>query len=93
VVPSGFRAPNGTLVTGFTKHGINRAIGDGGDRAGTTPAAILDTIRYPRIIRSGVDDLGRPFEVFRGWDARLIINPRTGEIVSANPLSRAGAQR
>jgi hypothetical protein len=39
----------------------------------------------------GIDKLGRPFQIFRGADARVIVNPQTGQIVSTNPLSAAGA--
>jgi hypothetical protein len=40
-------AANGTQVTGFTSHGIDRVIGDGGDRAGVVPHALLDALRNP----------------------------------------------
>lgn len=90
---STFVASDGAEILGFTRHGINRAIGDGAKRAGTRPAAILDAIRNPTKISEGVDDLGRPFKVYRGGDARVVINPETGRIVSVNPRSGAGANR
>ena len=45
-VVSGIEAANGTVITGFTEHGVDRAIGDAaagtpGARAGTRPQAIL----------------------------------------------------
>lgn len=84
-------ASNGTEITGFTRHGINRAIGDGASRAGVKPGAVLDALKNPSRIVDGVDDLGRPFQVFHGANARVVVNPQTGRIVSMNPLSGAGA--
>jgi RHS repeat-associated protein len=84
-------ARNGIRISGFTAHGVDRAIGDAASHAGTTPAAIIDALRNPTSIRSGIDPLGRPFQVFIGRHARVIVNPQTGRIVSVNPLSRAGA--
>jgi hypothetical protein len=60
---STFLASDGTEIVGFTRHGINRAIGDGAKRAGVRPAALLDAIKNPTRITEGVDDLGRPFKV------------------------------
>ncbi len=88
-----FTASDGTEIVGFTRHGVNRAIGDGAKRAGVKPQALLDAIKNPSRITEGVDDLGRPFKVYRGSDARVIINPQTGRIVSTNPRSSAGANR
>lgn len=81
---------NGIEITGLTRHGINRAIGDGGSRAGVRPEAILDAMKNPLKIIEGVDDLGRPFHVFHGASARVVVNPQSGRVVSMNPLSRAG---
>lgn len=89
---AGIVASNGTRITGFTAHGVHRAIGDAAKRAGTRPQAILDALKNPtREIVEGIDKLGRPFQIFRGADARVIVNPQTGQIVSTNPLSAAGA--
>ncbi len=84
-------AKDGTEITGFTKHGVDRAVGDGGKRAGTKPQAILDALRNPKSIKEGVDDLDRPFKTFKGENARVVTNPETGNIVSTNPTSRVGA--
>lgn len=84
-------AKDGTEITGFTKHGVDRAIGDGGKRAGTKPEAILDAMKNPSKIKEGVDSQGRPFKVFQGENARVVVNPETGKIISTNPLSGAGA--
>jgi RHS repeat-associated protein len=88
----GIVASDGTRITGFTAHGLNRAIGDGASRAGVNPAAILDALKNPIKIVEGIDDLGRPYKVFTGADARVVVNPDTGKVVSTNPLSGAGAQ-
>jgi RHS repeat-associated protein len=84
-------AQNGTKITGFTGHGIDRVIGDAAKRAGTKPQAILDAIKNPKKIVSGVDQQGRPFQIFTGENARVVVNPKTGKVVSVNPLSSAGA--
>ncbi|MEQ1931387.1 MAG: RHS repeat-associated core domain-containing protein [Parvularculaceae bacterium] len=87
---AGIVASNGTKITGLTRHGVNRAIGDGAERAGTRPQAILETLKNPKKIVKGVDSKGRPFEIFHGANARVVVNPQTGQIVSTNPVSRAG---
>jgi len=89
--PIAIIAKNGTVIKGFVGHGIDRAIGDAAKRAGTTPQAILDAIKSPRKILIGMDQYGRPFEIFTGPNARVVVNPQTGNIISVNPLSRAGA--
>lgn len=89
-------AADGTEVTGYTRHGLNRAIGDGpqatgvAERAGTDPRAILDALRNPQRVTQGVDQLGRPYKVYTGSGARVVVNPQTGRIISTNPLGRAG---
>ncbi|MFN9247005.1 MAG: hypothetical protein ACK6DS_08045, partial [Planctomycetota bacterium] len=88
----GIVAQNGTTITGYTKHGINRATGNGLERAGTSPKAILEALKNPKNIKSGVDDLGRPFEIFTGPNARVVVNPQTGEIISVNPLGGGGVR-
>jgi RHS repeat-associated protein len=85
-------AQNGTEVTGLTRHGVNMAIGDGAARAGVKPQAALDALKNPSRIVKGVDNQGRPSEVFYGKNARVVVNPVTGKIVSMNPLSGAGAK-
>jgi RHS repeat-associated protein len=88
---AGIVASNGTKITGLTRHGVQRAIGDGAERAGTRPQAILDALKNPKKIVDGIDSQGRPFQIFTGADARVVVNPQTGKIVSINPLSGAGA--
>ena len=86
-----FLASDGTEVVGFTQHGIDRAIGDGAKRAGTRPATVLDAIKNPMKITEGVDNLGRPFKVYWGADARVVIDPETGRIVG-EPAVRSRSQ-
>jgi hypothetical protein len=88
---TGIVAKSGTKITGFKGHGVDRAIGDAAKRAGTRPQAILDALKNPTKVVSGFDDLGRPFEVFTGQNARVVVNPQTGKIISVNPLSGTGA--
>jgi hypothetical protein len=52
----------------------------------------LDALKNPAKIAEGVDKQGRPFQIFTGGNARVVVNPETGQIVSVNPLSRLGAQ-
>jgi hypothetical protein len=85
-------AQDGTKITGYTEHAVNRAIGDTAERAGTKAQSILDALKNPRKIVSGVDSQGRPFKIFTGQTARVIVNPQTGNIVSVNPLSGAGVR-
>ena len=84
-------AQNGTKITGFTKHGIDRVVGDGAKRAGVKPEALLDALKNPKKVTSGIDSQGRPYQVFKGQDARVVVNPKTGQLISTNPLSGAGA--
>ena len=86
-------ASDGTEISGFTDHGIDRVIGDNASRAGTTPQSILDALQNPTKITEGVDNLGRPYKIYTGRDARVVINPDTGQVVSVNPMSGAGASR
>jgi hypothetical protein len=81
----------GIEITGFTKHGINRVVGDGAKRAGVKPEALLDALKNPTKIKSGVDSQGRPYQIFEGKNARVVVNPETGNIISANPLTGIGA--
>jgi len=67
-------------------------MGDGLKRAGVKPAEILNTLKNPTKITSGVDNLGRPFELYVGPNARVVINPQTGRIVSMNPLNGTGVR-
>jgi RHS repeat-associated protein len=90
-VKEGIATQTGTKITGFTKHGIDRAVGDAAKRAGTKPEAILDALKNPVKTTKGIDSLGRPFELYVGKTARVVVNPETGKIVSVNPLSGAGA--
>ncbi len=86
----GLFASSGTVITGYTRHGIHRLLGDGARRAGVSSRAILDALKNPRKIVKGVDSLGRPFEAFYSASARVVVNPKTGKIISVNPLSAAG---
>lgn len=90
---AGIVASDGTRITGFTGHGVDRVRGDGAKRAGVKPQALLDAIKNPTKVTEGVDRLGRPYKIYTGSDARVVVNPQTGRIVSVNPLSGAGANR
>ena len=82
----------GVRVTGYTRHGFQMLRGIGTPRGGVSGAAWRDAIANPRSVKTGVDAAGRPFQVFVGRSARVVVNPNTGKIVSMNPLSRAGVR-
>jgi len=88
----GIIAKDGTKITGYTKHGIQGAIGDGGKRAGVKPQLTLDTLKNPKKVVDALDKQGRPSRTFTGESSRIVVNPETGEIISTNPLSRIGAK-
>jgi hypothetical protein len=87
---AGLVASDGVVIRGFTGHGIDRVVGDGAKRAGVNPRAIMDALKNPKAIKSGVDSKGRPYRVYQGRDARVVANPETGQVVSVNPSSSAG---
>ena len=88
----GIVAQNGTRVTGFTSHGIDRAIGDTAERAGTKPQAILDALKNPEGVENGVSPNGKPYQKFVGGNATVVVNPQTGRVISVWPTSAAGRQ-
>jgi hypothetical protein len=87
---AGIIARDGTRITGLTRHGVNRAIGDYAKRAATKPDAILEALKNPSKIVGGVDTRGRPFKIYMGRHARVVVNPDTGKIVSTNPVTGSG---
>jgi hypothetical protein len=80
-------AKDGTKITGLTRHGVNRVISDNAQRAATKPSAILEALKNSSKIVDGVDTRGRPFKVFTGQHARVVVNPDSGKIVSTNPVT------
>jgi hypothetical protein len=94
VAERGIVAANGTKITGFTGHAVDRAIGDGAKRAGVSPQAILDALKNPlKIGEVRIDNLGRQSQRFIGPNAEVVVNPQTGKIVSINPTSSSKAAR
>lgn len=56
--------------------------------------AILDALKNP--LKTGgiiVDQLGRQSQRFVGRYCEVVINPKTGQIISVNPTSSAKAAR
>ena len=47
-MPGGIVAQNSTKIIDFTKHGIDRVVGDGAKLADVKPEALLDALRIPR---------------------------------------------
>jgi hypothetical protein len=82
----------GVKISGYTQHGVNRAIGDDQGRAGTSPESILDAVRNPTKVVNGVDNQGRPYTIYYGKNARVVLNPTTGKVISVNPLNGTGVR-
>lgn len=83
VATKGFKAANGLNITGFSKHGLNRAI-----ERGVKPSAISDALKNP--LKTGeviTDQLGRQSQRFIGRYSEVVVNPQTGKIISVNPTS------
>jgi hypothetical protein len=76
-------------VTGFTKHGLNRAI-----QRGVKTPAILDAIKNPlKIGKVTTDAFGRQSQRYIGKSAEVVISPQTGKIISVNPTSSSKAAK
>ena len=89
VAAKGIKTANGIEITGFAKHGLNRAI-----ERGVKPDAILDAIKNPLKIGNVVtDQLGRQSQRFIGRYGEVVINPQTGQIISVNPTSSSKAAK
>ncbi|MFC3357013.1 hypothetical protein [Sphingobacterium zeae] len=89
----GIEAANGLKISGFTIHGVDRAIGDF-SRAGVKPNAILDALKNPlKINNIATDALGRQSQRFIGQFGEVVVNPQTGRIISVNPTSTSKAAR
>lgn len=83
------RTSNEVNITGFAKHGLNRVI-----EHGVNPSAILDALKNPlKVGNIVVDQLGRQSQHFVGRYCEVVINPKTGQIISVNPTSSAKAAR
>jgi hypothetical protein len=90
----GIVAKTGLKVEGFTGHGVDRAIGNGSDRAGVSPQGILDALKNPlKIGDVKIDQLGRQSQRFIGEMGEVVVNPQTGKIISVNPTSTSKAAR
>jgi len=74
----------GVVITGYTRHGLHRAIGGG--RPGVSPKAILDAVRNPVKIINKVD---RETIRYVGRDASVLLN-QAGKIVTTWSRNRGG---
>jgi RHS repeat-associated protein len=87
-------AKNGVEIKSIARHAADRAIGDGGKRAGVGPKGILDSLKNPlKITDTKTDEMGRASQRFIGKDATTAVNPETGKIVSVNPTSTKTAEK
>ena len=66
-------------ITGYTKHGLNQAIGRNG--VGVKPSAILDAVRNPVNVAAKIDKLGRLSTQYKGKQSTVVLN-KIGKVVS-----------
>ena len=72
-----------TTIRGFTIHGVNRSI-----QREIKSQHIYEALKKPlKINEVKIDNLGRPSQRFIGPHAEVVINPKSGKIVSVNPTS------
>ena len=68
--------PHCLKVSGFTKHGLNKAIGSHG-RNGVKPRAILDALYNPLKVKDVVTDkYGRQSQRYVGREGEVVVNPK-----------------
>jgi hypothetical protein len=80
--------PSPPRITGYSRHGLERAIGrDGG--AGVSPRAILDAVRGPTRVSPGRTPHTQKFV---GRDATVVLS-RSGRIVTTWATNRNGVRR
>ncbi len=87
VIPFGKLAKPGAkiggVITGFTKHGINRAI-----QRGVKPSQILNAVLKPiKPVISKIDKLGRKSIKYVGTEATVVVNPQ-GKVVTVYKTTR-----
>lgn len=78
---------SGGGIRGFTRHGGNRAIGDGSGRAGVSPRAMNDAVKNPMCTRPESGGGTR----FDGRDATVILNSN-GTVRTTWPTSTRGVR-
>ena len=66
-------------ITGYTKHGLEQAMGRNG--IGVKPEAILDAVKNPKKTVEKIDEFGRYSIQYRGRMATTVLN-QEGKIVS-----------
>ena len=66
-------------ITGYTKHGLEQAMGRNG--IGVNPEAILDAVKNPKKTVEKIDEFGRYSIQYRGRMATTVLN-QEGKIVS-----------
>lgn len=76
-----------TSISSYTRHGINRSIGDGGSRVGVCPASIKDTLKNPVDIIKQNDGFYR----YEGRNSTIVISPE-GRIKTMFPTNAEGVR-
>lgn len=76
-------------IKGMTGHAVDQAI-----NRGVKPASILDAVRNPlKVADAKVDALGRQSQKIVGATATVVVNPKTGKIVTVYPTSTKTAEK
>ncbi len=76
-------------IKGMTGHAVDQAI-----NRGVKPASILDAVRNPlKVADAKVDALGRQSQKIVGATATVVVNPKTGKIVTVYPTSTRTAEK
>ncbi|MCC8173572.1 MAG: RHS repeat-associated core domain-containing protein [Odoribacter sp.] len=79
-------------ISGFTSHGVHRAIGDFG-RKGVSPSGIMDALKNPVKVGPIKMQGGKPSQRYFGKNGEVVINPNTRKIISVNPMSTKKLRR
>lgn len=88
----GMTTENGILISGRSKHFIDRVIGTMEDpstgrlRSGVSVSDILDALQHPLKIRDVItSQSGKKSQKFIGAYGTASINPETGQLIQCNP--------
>ena len=83
------KAAIGGVIRGYTAHGLHQKVS-----RGVSSSAVLDAVKNPLKVGEVVfDSLGRPSQRYTGEFASVVVNPKSGNVVSVNPTSTKHAQR
>ena len=86
----GITAANGTKITGYSTHFIDRVIGQAaeahpGKRKGVPVEDVLEALIYGKVKPVRVDKAGKESVTIKGKKCEVSINPTTGTLIQTNP--------